>query len=135
MADLARRPTVVLADDDRSLLDRVRQLLNCEFEVVGTVEDGHALLTAASDLHPDLFVTDISMPRLNGFQAARQLMKEQPSSRIVFLTVHDAPVIVTEALSIGVSGYVLKRSAASELIPALRQVLDGGQFISKGIQE
>jgi len=75
------------------------------------------------------------MPRLNGFQAARLLKKEQPDARILFLTVHEEPAAVAEALAIGVAGYVLKRSAAADLIPALRQVLQGGRFVSAAVHE
>ena len=107
---MATRPTVLLADDDQVFLGLVCQLIEPEFDVVGTVEDGQALLAAASDLHPDLLVTDISMPHLNGFQAARQLKKVQPNARIIFLSVHEEPMAVTEALAIGVDGYVVKRS-------------------------
>lgn len=132
---MLNRPTVLLADDDRALLDRLRQLLISEFDVVGMVEDGQALLTAADELRPDLFVTDISMPRMNGFQAAKRLKTAQPDARILFLTVHDESVMVSEALAMGVTGYVLKRSAASELIPALHQVLRGDQYISSGVRQ
>jgi DNA-binding NarL/FixJ family response regulator len=130
-----KRPTVLLADDDRALLDKLRQLLISEFDVVGMVEDGQALLTAANELRPDLFVTDISMPRMNGFQAAKRLKTAQPEARILFLTVHDESVMVSEALAMGVTGYVLKRSAASELIPALHQILRGDQYISSGVRQ
>ena len=132
---MAKRPTVLLADDDRAFLDLVCQLLKPEFDVVGVVGDGQALLAAASDLHPDLLVTDISMPRLNGFQAARELKKAQPHTRILFLSVHEEPVAVTEALAIGVDGYVVKRSAATDLIPALLQVFQGNRFISEAIRQ
>jgi DNA-binding NarL/FixJ family response regulator len=131
---LVRRPTVLLADDDQAFLDQVCQLLKSEFEVVGTVGDGQALLAAASDLQPDLCVVDISMPRLNGFQAARQLKREQPSARILFLSVHEEAVAVSEALAIGVDGYVVKRSAATDLIPALQQVFQGNRFVSEAIR-
>jgi DNA-binding NarL/FixJ family response regulator len=132
---MVKRPTVLLADDDRAFLDLVCQLLEPEFNVVGMVGDGQALLAAASDLHPDLLVTDISMPRLNGFQAARQLKKMQPTTRILFLSVHEEPVAVTEALAIGVDGYVVKRSAASDLIPALLQVFQGNRFVSSAVRQ
>ena len=132
---MVNRPTVLLADDDRTFLDLVCQLLEPEFDVVGTVGDGQALLAAASDLHPDLLVTDISMPRLNGFQAARQLKKVQPNARIIFLSVHEEPMAVTEALAIGVDGYVVKRSAATDLIPALLQVFQGNRFVSEAVRQ
>ena len=132
---MVKRPTVLLADDDQVFLGLVCQLIEPEFDVVGTVEDGQALLAAASDLHPDLLVTDISMPRLNGFQAARELKKVQPNTRILFLSVHEEPVAVTEALAIGVDGYVVKRSAATDLIPALLQVFQGNRFISEAVRQ
>ena len=132
---MAKRPTVLLADDDQAFLDLVCQLLEPEFDVVGTVGDGLLLLAAASDLHPDLLVTDISMPRLNGFQAARLLKKAQPNTRILFLSVHEEPVAVSEALAIGVDGYVVKRSAATDLIPALLQVFQGNRFVSEAVRQ
>ena len=131
---MVRRPTVVLAEDDQAFLDQVCQLLKSEFEVVGTVGDGQALLAAASELKPDLCVVDISMPRLNGFQAARQLKKVQPNARILFLSVHEEAVAVSEALAIGADGYVVKRSAATDLIPALQQVFQGNRFVSEAIR-
>ena len=132
---MAKRPTVLLADDDLAFLDQVCQLLGPEFDVVGTVGDGLLLLAAASDLHPDLLVTDISMPHLNGFQAARQLKKAQPNTRILFLSVHEEPMAVTEALAIGVDGYVVKRSATTDLIPALLQVFQGNRFVSEAVRQ
>ena len=132
---MVKRPTVLLADDDKVFLDRVCQLLEPEFDVVGTVEDGQALLAAATDLQPDLLVTDISMPRLNGFQAARQLKKVQSNARILFLSVHEEAVAVSEALAIGANGYVVKRSAATDLIPALVQVFQGNRFVSEAVRQ
>ena len=129
------RPTVLLADDDPAFLYLVGQLLQPRFEVVGMVEDGQSLLAAACKLKPDLFVTDISMPGLNGFQAARQLKKKQPNARILLLSIHEDPAAVTEALAIGVDGYVVKRRAAFDLIPALLEVYQGGRFVSEGVQE
>lgn len=130
---LKKLPTIIVADDDPALVRQIRKLVLPEFEVVAEVGDGEELLVAARKFHPDLFLVDISMPRLNGFQAARQLRKEQPQARILFLTVHEEPVAVTEALAIGVAGYVLKRSAATDLIPALRQVNEGGHFVSESV--
>jgi len=128
-------PTVLVADDDPAFSKRVHQLIEHEFQVVDTVGDGLALLAAARQHQTDLYLLDISMPRLNGFQAARQLKKEQPDARILFLTVHEDPAAVAEALAIGVSGYVLKRSAAADLIPALKQVFHGGRFVSAAVHE
>lgn len=112
------------------MLDRVRRLLEPEFQVVGTAPDGQALLAAAERLKPDLILADISMPVLNGFEAARRLQSSSPATRIIFLTVQEEPTIVTEALGIGVNGYVIKRSAAQDLIVAIREVLQGGSFVS-----
>jgi DNA-binding NarL/FixJ family response regulator len=75
------------------------------------------------------------MPVLNGFQAARQLKREQPDAKILFLTVHEDPIVLSEALAIGVTGYVLKRSAAADLVPALKQVFHGGQFVSDSLRK
>ncbi len=130
-----KRPTVLLADDNRSVLDALGRLLHSEFEVVGMVEDGQALLIAAQELRPDLVVTDISMPRMNGFQAAKQLRKEQPGARILFITMHEEQSIVLQALAMGVAGYILKHSAATELIPALNSVLHGGTFVSAHVRQ
>ncbi len=130
-----KRARVLLGDDHAITLEGVRRILEPHFEVVGTAADGRALIAAAQKLHPDVIVADISMPVMNGFQAARQLRKVQPDARILFLTVHEEPVAVTEALAIGVSGYVLKRAAADDLIPALREVLQGGRFVSETLQQ
>ena len=128
-----KRPAVLLADDEQAFLGRVRALLESQFEVVGTVEDGQSLLTAVAKLQPDIVVTDISMPGLNGFQAARLIKKSHPSVKIVFLTVHEESVAVFEARALGIDGYVIKRSAASDLIPAIREVLRGRAYVSAGI--
>lgn len=130
-----KRPTILLADDDKALLERVRQWLEPEFEVVGKITDGKALISAAKQLQPDLIVADISMPCINGFQAAKQIKQEQPDARILFFTVHEEPVLVSEALAIGVTGYVVKRSAAADLVPALREVLQGRCFVSPAVQQ
>lgn len=131
---LEKRPTVLLADDDQPFLSRVRELVELEFDVIGAVESGQAVLAAALNLRPDLFLLDISMPGMSGFQAARQLKKKQPEARILFLTIYEEPAAVAEALAIGVGGYVLKRSASADLLPAMRQVLQGGYFVSEPVR-
>ena len=131
---LVERPTVLLGDDDGALLNGVRRMVELEFEVVATAQDGQALLEAANTLRPDVIVADISMPLLNGFQVARLLKKDRPEVRIVFLTVHEEPVAVAEALEIGVAGYVIKRTAAADLIPAIREVLQGRNFVSPEVR-
>src|SRR3990167_201809 len=117
------RPTILMADDESAVRDRVRRLLESQFQVVETVSDGQALLAAADRLKPDIILADISMPVLNGFEAARRLKAAAPSTRIIFLTVHEEPAVVTAALMIGVNGYVIKRAAAQDLVVAIREVL------------
>jgi len=113
----------------------VRRLLESEFLVIGTAQDGPSLLAAAESLKPDVIIADISMPVLNGFEAARRLKAACRSTRIIFLTVHEEPVVVSEALGIGVDGYVIKRSAALDLIPAIRHVLQGHSYVSPAVQQ
>jgi DNA-binding NarL/FixJ family response regulator len=105
-------------------------LLEPECNLVGTVEDGHALLAAAEKLRPDVVVTDISMPLLNGLDAARQLKKIDPGVKIVFLTMHADVSFATEAFRAGASGYLLKQSAAEELTTAVREVMMGRVYVT-----
>jgi len=128
------KPRIVLADDDRAFLQALQTLLGAEFEILASVEDGAALLEAAAAHQPDVIVTDITMPVLSGFRAARQLRRDQPSIPIVFLTIREEPAFVAEAQKLGASGYVVKRSAASDLKPAIRTVLLGGSFISADLR-
>lgn len=124
------RPRLLLADDHTLLLEGIRLLLEPEFELVGSVEDGQALLNAAGTLKPDIILLDISMPVLNGIDAARQLKKILPSAKLIFLTMHADPDYVTEAFRTGAVGYLLKRAAASELLRAIREVLNGNHYVS-----
>jgi DNA-binding NarL/FixJ family response regulator len=120
---------LLLADDDPAFLQDLQKHLEPEFEILASVADGQALIEAAQLLHPDVMITDISMPLLNGFQATRQLMAAQPNARVIFLTIHEEPAFAAEARRSGGLGYVLKRRAAVDLIPAIREVLQGGQFV------
>jgi len=124
------RPRVLLADDHTLMLDGIRLMLQPEFELVGSVEDGQALLRAAGKLKPDIVLLDISMPLLNGIDAGRQLRKILPSAKLIFVTMHADPDFVTEAFRLGASGYVLKRAAATELLTAIREVLRGDKYVS-----
>lgn len=124
------KPTILLADDDAALLQTVQKLLQPEFIVVASVGDGEALLEAAQAHRPDLIIADITMPLLNGLQAARRLKETQPDARILFLTVHEDHAFVAAAKKIGALGYVIKRCAASRLIPAIHRVLQGDSFVS-----
>jgi DNA-binding NarL/FixJ family response regulator len=129
------KKTILLADDDRELLESVQKLLESEFNVVACVSDGYKLIEAAKLLVPDLIVTDISMEGLSGIRAARRLKSEQPNARIIFLTVHDESAFVAEARKVGALGYVIKQSATSDLIPAIREVLQGRSFISSAARQ
>jgi len=121
---------VLLADDHPGLLQQVRTLLNPDVNVVGCVYDGAGLVEEALKLRPDVIVTDISMPKLNGIEAVRRLKHAGCSSRVVFLTVHSAPDIVRTALETDAFGYVLKASIATDLLFAIQEATAGRAFIS-----
>ncbi len=128
-----KRPRVLMADDHSMILAGLRKLVEEECEVVGAVEDGRALVAAAQKLRPDLILLDISMPLLNGLEAARQLVKLVPESKIIFLTMHANSTYATESFQAGASGYLLKRSAASELSLAIRSVLQGQHYLTPSL--
>ena len=124
------RPRVLLADDHALVLGVLERLLEEEYETVGKVSDGRALVVRAIALAPDAVVTDISMPELNGLEATRQILAQLPQVRIVILTVHRDAALAAEALRAGAAGYVLKQSAVSELRRALRDVLCGMTYLT-----
>ena len=124
------KPRVLLADDHTLVVEGFRKLLEEEFDLVGTVEDGRALLKAAPTLQPDVVLLDIAMPSLNGIEAARQLKKIMPEVKIIFVTMHADPAYVTEGFRAGASGYLLKRSAAAELAQAIQAVLKGQHYVT-----
>jgi RNA polymerase sigma factor (sigma-70 family) len=124
------KPTVLLADDHKIVLDGLRSLLADEFELVDAVTDGMDLVSRAEELQPDLIVADISMPLLNGIDALRQLKEKRPAVKVVLLTMHPDVTYLSRALEAGAAGYVLKHSASDELITALRAALRGEVFIS-----
>jgi DNA-binding NarL/FixJ family response regulator len=130
LEDLVARARALLAEDNATVAERLRTLLAPEFDVVETVRDGTALIDAALSLAPDVILSDIGMPGLNGLGAARIILTRQPAARIVFITVHAEPAVVRSALLAGACGYVLKGDAGDELLPALRAVLGGGQYVS-----
>jgi len=125
-----KRPRLLLADDHNLLVDGIKLMLEPEFELVGSVEDGRALLAAAQQLAPDLILLDISMPLLNGLDAAGQLHKSLPAVKLIFVTMHEDADFVIAALRAGAAGYVVKRAAASELLTAIREVLKGHFYVS-----
>jgi DNA-binding NarL/FixJ family response regulator len=130
-----RRPRILLADDHAILLEAFQKLLEPEYDVVGAVADGRELLAAAPKLRPEVIVTDISMPNLNGLDACRKLRKILPEVKLIFLTVNEDPDLVAEAIRIGANGYLLKSSAASELFQAIKSVLNGGTYITPLVAE
>mgnify|MGYP001824221156 FL=1 len=124
---------VLLADDHRLVAEGIKRLLEGEFELVGMVEDGLALLAKARELKPDVLVIDITMPQLNGIEAFEELKKDNPQLRAVFLTMHHNVAYARRALDAGALGYVLKHSASDELILAVRAAAAGKTFVSPAI--
>jgi DNA-binding NarL/FixJ family response regulator len=125
-----KRPRIVLADDHRMLREAFAQLLEADFDVVGQAADGRELITVAKDLRPDVIVLDIGMPQLNGLDAARQLRSSLPNVKLIFLTVSEDPDLAVEAFRLGASGYLLKNSAACELLQALEEALQGRSYVT-----
>ena len=123
------RPRVLLADDHRLVAEGIRSLLEPEFELVGVVEDGRALVDAARELRPDVIVADVSMPRLNGIDALAVLKSEDPAVRVVFLTMHREVAYARRALDAGALGFVLKHAAPAELVTAVRAALSGQTYL------
>jgi DNA-binding NarL/FixJ family response regulator len=127
------RPRVLLADDHRVVAEGLRSLLEPHFNVAGIVSDGRELVAAAKMLDPDVVVVDVSMPSLNGIDAARQLRTANSRAKVVFLTMHREVTYAARALEAGASGFVLKHSASFELVTAIREALKGGTYITPQI--
>ncbi|MDT7042790.1 response regulator transcription factor [Candidatus Nitronereus thalassa] len=127
------RARVLLADDHTLVLEGLRKILEDDFDLVGLAEDGRALVEMATRLEPDVIVLDISMPKLNGLDAARQLKKLLPTTKLIFLTMHGDVSYANEAFRAGASGYLLKRSAGSELIQAIHAVLKDQCYMTPAI--
>lgn len=123
------RIRVLLADDHPMVLEGVAKILEDEFDIVGKVEDGRALVAAAQELNPDIIVTDMTMPLLHGLEACRQL-KRLVDSKVIFLTMHADVAYAKEAFQAGASGYLLKRNAASELIDAIHTVIKCQTYVT-----
>lgn len=124
------RPRIILADDHALLLEAFEKMLVPEFDVVGTAVDGRAMLALAEQLHPDVVVVDMMMPGLNGLDAARQLRTTQKRVGLVFLTMVEDAQLAAETVRLRACGYVLKRSAGSELVAAIREVLQGRSYVT-----
>jgi len=125
-----KRPRIVLADDHKMVLDALKAVIEPEFEVVGTFGDGLALVEGAPSLNPSVIVLDIQMPTMNGLNAGRRIKQLMPTVRLIYLTMNQDPDMAAEAFRLGASAYLLKNSAATELVQALRQVVRGGSYIT-----
>ncbi|HJZ76218.1 MAG TPA: response regulator transcription factor [Vicinamibacterales bacterium] len=129
------RPRVLLADDHTLVLEAFSGLLADDCDIVGTASNGKDLLTAAGSLAPDVVVVDVTMPVMNGIDAARQLKRDHPEIRIIVLTMSEDRELAVDAFRAGASGYVLKRSAASELMTAISEVMKGRSYVTPLITE
>jgi len=128
-----RRTRILLADDHQLTLAGIHRLLETSYDVIAEVNDGLALVNAAAALQPDLIVLDISMPHMNGIDAAARIRKSVPEAKLLFLTMHVNAKFLAAALSAGATGYVLKTAASEELLKAVASVLKGGIYVSPGI--
>jgi DNA-binding NarL/FixJ family response regulator len=128
--DSRHRPRILMADDHVLIAEACRNLLEPEFEVVGVVSDGHALLKAAADLRPDVVIVDIAMPQLNGLDAGEQIKQKNRAIKLIYLTMNVRPDVAAEAFRRGASAYVLKHCTADELVIAIRRVLRGESYLS-----
>ena len=128
-----QKARVLLVEDHTLVAEGLSKLLDEDFELLGIVADGRALIESVKKLNPDIVVLDISLPLLNGLDAARQIKKTEPQIKLVFLTMHDEEHLINEAFQVGGSGYILKNSAISELVFALKEVSQGKIFISPSV--
>ncbi len=130
MSVAAKRARVVLADDHALIIEGMKALLSPGYDVVGVAEDGRQLILLAERLKPDVIVVDVSMPELNGIDAAKQLRHSLPGTKLLMVSMHCDATFVTEALQAGASGYLVKRSAPQELLQAVDEVLHGRTYIT-----
>ncbi len=128
-----KRTRVLLADDHPLSLEGLRRFLEPHLEIVGTATDGRALVEAALRLQPDLIILDITMPLLNGVDAAVQIKKGLPAVKLLFVTMHVNPAYLEAALNAGGTGYVLKSAAREELLGAIKTVMDGGIYVTPSL--
>jgi len=128
-----KRARILLADDHSLTLEGIRTVLEPHHEIVGTAADGRALLEAALRLKPELIVLDITMPLLNGIDAAVQIKKSLPDTKLLFVTMHVNPAYLEAALDAGGTGYVLKSAARRELLEAVDSVLNGRIYITPSL--
>lgn len=128
-----KRARILLADDHALMLDGFSQLLEPKYSVVGTAENGKALVEAALRLSPELIILDITMPVMNGIDAAREIKKELPQVKLLFVTMHSSPTYLTAALEAGADGYAVKSSGRAEILAAVEAVLEGNRYIAPGL--
>ena len=128
------RKRILLADDHPEFIEDLCAILGERYEIAGAVADGKALAEAAQVLQPDLIISDVSMPVMNGFEAVSKLNALGLKSKLIFLTVHSSPAYVKRARSLGVHGYVSKLRTMEQLLPAVSRVLDGNTFVSPELE-
>jgi DNA-binding NarL/FixJ family response regulator len=131
----SNRARILIADDHNLVAELCKTLLEPDFDVIGTVGDGHALLRAAIELKPDVVIADIAMPVLNGLDAGKQVKEALHAVKLIYLTMNTDPELAVEAFHRGASGYLLKTCAASEMVLAVRDVLRGKTFLSPTLKE
>lgn len=124
------RGRVVLVDDHLMLIDAIVKLIEPEFDVVGTFQDGRKLLDEVSSLKPDIVILDVAMPSINGLTVGAKLKEMLPKTKLIFLTMHESKEAASQAFKLGASGYILKSAAGKELLRALREVVRGGYYAS-----
>ncbi|AKC86680.1 response regulator [Pseudoxanthomonas suwonensis] len=129
----AARPRVLLADDHQIVAEGVARLLAPDYELLAILSNGNALVDAVLEERPDIVIADIAMPDMSGIEALRQLRQAGSMAPVVFLTMHNEPAMVEEALDAGARGYVLKAAAGEELLQAMREVLAGGAYVSPAL--
>jgi two-component system, NarL family, response regulator LiaR len=127
------RKKVLLADDHSSVLEQIRELLKEDYEIVGAVPDGKALLRAAQEVKPDLIISDISMPEMSGFEAAEKIQAMGHEVKFIFLTMQSGAAYIKKARSLGASGYVLKAQTNEELPHAVAKVIAGETYFSPNL--
>jgi len=130
---MTNRSRILIADDHNLVAELCKQLLETEFDVVGMVSDGRALVRAASELKPDVIVVDIAMPILNGLDAGQRVKEMFPAVKLLYLTMNPDADVAAEAFRRGASGYLLKTCAAAEMVVAVREVLRGKSYVSRGL--
>jgi DNA-binding NarL/FixJ family response regulator len=132
---MTKRSRILIADDHTLVAELCKRLLETEFDVIGIVNDGRALVRAVGELKPDVIVVDVAMPILNGLDAGQQVKEVLPGVKLVYLTMNPDAAVAAEAFERGASGYLLKTCAAAEMVIAVREVLRGKSYLSKGLSQ